>query len=274
MTDTIILKFFAEYIEKHLGIVYTDANYFQLEHRLRDISHQLGLKDVPELYSKAQVSIEGAFKALLLDLATNNETSFYRDSQVFTALGKFIIPDLLRKFNNPASINIWSAAASSGQEVYTIAMELETMRKDIPGFPQTTIFATDISDTILKRAQAGIYSQLEVQRGLPARQLADYFDPIDKDQWQVKDFIKRSVSFAKLNLLDHWAGIGPFDIVYCRNVLIYQNVENKKKVLQQIHRVMKPGGYLILGAAESLFGLSDAFEQFNDEKTIVYIKKG
>jgi chemotaxis protein methyltransferase CheR len=273
VTDTVILKFFADYIEKQLGIVYTDANYFQLEHRLRDISHQLGFRDVPELFAKAQIGIEGSFKALLLDLATNNETSFYRDAHVFTALGKFIIPDLKKKFSNLSSMNIWSAASSSGQEVYTIAMELENLRKTRTDIPSCTIFASDISDTILKRAQSGTYSQLEVQRGLPETYLNEYFDALDNNQWQIKERIRKNISFAKLNLLDQWGSIGPFEIIYCRNVLIYQSVENKKKVLEQLHKVLRPGGYLILGAAESLFGLSDNFDQFNDDKTIVYIKK-
>lgn len=273
MTDTTVLKFFADYIESQLGIMYTDANYFQLEHRLRDISHQLGMNDINELYAKAKTSIEGSFKNLLLDLATNNETSFYRDSHVFKALGKFIIPDLIQKFNYPKAINIWSAAASSGQEIYTIAMEIEGLRRLNPSFPSGTYFASDISDTILRRAKDGIYSQLEVQRGLPAKSLIEFFDQIDDSRWQVKENVRKNVSFKKLNLLDPWGAIGPFEIIYCRNVLIYQNIENKKKVLKQLADVLRPGGYLILGAAESLFGITDAFEQVTDDKTIVYKKK-
>lgn len=273
MTDLTILKFFADYIERQLGIVYADANFFQLEHRLRDISHQLGLRDIPELYAKARNGIDGSFKNLLLDLATNNETSFYRDSHVFTALGTIMIPDLLKKFKNLNSINIWSAAASSGQEIYTIAMELENLRKNNPAIPEPILLASDISDTILRRAKEGIYSQLEVQRGLPASHLQEYFDQVENNHWRVKEFLRRNLTFKKLNLLEPWGSLGPFEIIYCRNVLIYQSVENKKKVLEAILEVLRPGGYLILGAAESLFGLSNAFEQVGDEKTIVYVKK-
>lgn len=275
MTDETILKFFADYIEEHLGIVYTHTNYFQLEHRLQDISHQLGMKNIDELYSKAKVSIDGLFKNLLLDLATNNETSFFRDIYVFKCLGKLIIPSLLQNSSNENNslskpLKIWSAAASSGQEVYSIAMELDACKKKDPLFPEVSLFASDISDTILKRAREGVYSQLEVQRGLPVKNLIEYFEQIDSNQWRVKDFLRKQVEFRKLNLLESWMGIGPFDVIFCRNVLIYQNVENKKKVVEQFIKVLQPGGYLVLGAAESLFGINEEFDQVTDEKAIVY----
>jgi chemotaxis protein methyltransferase CheR len=273
MTEPAILKFFADYIETQLGIVYTDTNYFQLEYRLRDISHQLGLKDINDLYTKARISIEGSFKNLLLDLATNNETSFYRDAHVFKALGKFILPDIMKLLNDPTTINIWSAASSSGQEIYTIAMEMDSLRRSNPALPQCTYFATDISDSILKRAKEGIYTQLEVQRGLPAKNLIEYFDQCDGTLWKVKESLRSNITFKKLNLLEPWGPIGPFEIIYCRNVLIYQNVENKKRVVNQLLTVLRPGGYLILGAAESMFGISDDFDQVTDDKTIVYRKK-
>lgn len=273
MTETKILKFFADYIESQVGIVYTDVNYFQLDHRLHDIAHQLGMKNVDELYSRATQSLEGSFKNLLLDLATNNETSFYRDAHVFTALGRIIIPDLLEMNPNLDSLRIWSAAASSGQEIYTIAMELEQLRKSGAIVPSTQFLASDISETILKRAQTGIYSQLEVQRGLPARLLIENFDQIDDNQWKVKDKLKRDIEFRKINLLEPWYGLGHFEIIYCRNVLIYQNVENKKKVLNKFLEILKPGGYLVLGAAESVFGLSEDFEVITQDKTILFKKK-
>ena len=275
MTDESILKFFADYIEANLGIVYTHTNYFQLEHRLQDISHQLGMRNIDELYSKAKVSIEGLFKNLLLDLATNNETSFFRDIYVFKSLGKFIIPSLLQSSINESNfvakpLKIWSAAASSGQEIYSIAMELDACKKKDPLFPEVSLFASDISDTILKRSREGVYSQLEVQRGLPVKNLIEYFEQIDSNQWRVKEFLRKQVEFRKLNLLEPWGGIGPFDVIFCRNVLIYQNVENKKRVVEQFIKVLQPGGYLVLGAAESLFGINEEFDQVTDEKAIVY----
>lgn len=272
MTDVSILKFFADYIESQVGIVYTDINYFQLDHRLQDIAHQLGMKDVQELYGKAKVSIESSFKNLLLDLATNNETSFYRDAHVFTAIEKMMLPELLRLYPHMNEVHIWSAASSSGQELYTIMMEFYRLKKLNSSTPSPRILASDISETILKRAQAGMYSQLEVQRGLPARMLVENFEQINDNQWKVKPHLQNQVEFRKLNLLDSFSTIGPFHIIYCRNVLIYQSIENKTRVLDKIYDLLVPGGYLVLGAAESIFGLSNKFELISDEKTILYRK--
>lgn len=273
MSEEIILKFFADYIEKQLGIVYSETNYFQLSHRLHDISQQLGLKNLQELHKKASTSIDGNFKSMLLDLATNNETSFYRDSHIFKSLGTLILPEILSRPSPPTTINIWSAAVSSGQEIYSIAMELDAFSKQTPNSPNFTLLASDISDIILKRAKEGIYSQLEIQRGLPTKSLLEYFDQIDGNQWRVKDHLKRNITFKKINLLDQWLDIDMFDIIFCRNVLIYQNVENKKLVVNQFAKVLKPEGYLIMGAAESLFGISDQFSQITSEKVIIYKKK-
>lgn len=273
MSEDIILKFFADYIEKNLGIVYSETNYFQLSHRLFDIANQLGLKNIEELYSQACISIEGNLKRKLLDLATNNETSFYRDAHIFKALGQLILPSLISNQPEINPIRIWSAASSSGQEVYTIAMELDQYQKTNPNSPNFSILASDISETILKRAQSGVYSQLEVQRGLPAKNLIEYFDQVENNQWKVKDFLRKNIEFRKINLLDYWSDLEIFDIIFCRNVLIYQNVENKTKVVNQFTRVLRPGGFLVLGAAESLFGISEQFEQVTQDKIIVYRKK-
>jgi chemotaxis protein methyltransferase CheR len=266
-----ILKFFADYIESQLGIIYVEANYFQLEHRLRDIATQLGYVDIESLYKEAQKSISGPMKSLLLDLATNNETSFFRDAGIYTALSQYIIPDLMSQ-GLKANIQIWSAASSSGQEAYSITMELEELRKIRPGIPPVKMLVSDVSDTILKRAQAGVYSQIEVQRGLPAKLLVQYFDKLENDKWQVKSSLKSSMTFKKINLLEDWGLIGPFDIVFIRNVLIYQNVENKKKVINSVYNKLNEKGFLILGAAESLFGVSDKFKQISVNSSIIYQK--
>jgi chemotaxis protein methyltransferase CheR len=273
VTSENTLKFFASYIESQLGIVYVEANYFQLEHRLKDISTQLGFEDVDSLYKEAQSGIKGTMKNLLLDLATNNETSFFRDGGVFKTLSDLIIPSLCA---NPSGKNlrIWSAASSSGQEAYSIAMELSELRRGNSNMPPTEMLVSDVSETILKRAQGGLYSQLEVQRGLPAKLMVQYFDKEENDYWRVKPELQKGMNFKKINLLEDWGMIGPFDIVFVRNVLIYQNVENKKKVIQNMFDKIVPGGFLVLGAAESLFGISDKFEQISHDKVIVFKRKG
>jgi len=267
-----VLKFFADYIENQLGIIYVEANYFQLEHRLKDIAVQLGFADVVELYQSARSGISGQMKSLLLDLATNNETSFFRDASIFKALSECIIPDLIKNPNRRV-INLWSAAASSGQEVYSVAMEIDQARLQNPSIPPIKYLASDVSDTILKRAEAGVYSQLEVQRGLPARLMITYFDKNEQDLWVVKSSLRRDISFTKINLLHDWGYIGPFDIIFCRNVLIYQSVENKKKIIKEIWKRLSPGGYLVLGAAESLFGLSNDFDQLVHGTAVFHRKK-
>lgn len=267
-----IMKFFAKYIESQLGITYVEANYFQLEHRLKDISTQLGFAGVDELYQKAKLSIEGQMKSLILDLSTNNETSFFRDGAIFKCLSRVIVPEILSKQSYP-SLKIWSAASSSGQEAYSILMELAQARITNPSWPEPYLLASDVSDTILKRAQNAVYTQLEVQRGLPARLLVQYFEKEGEMNWKIKEDLKKNVEYRKINLLDNWAHIGPFDIVFCRNVLIYQSVENKKRVIEKIHDLLTPNGVMVLGAAESLFGISDRFKQRNEEGAVFYQKQ-
>ena len=272
MENQVILKFFADYIQSELGIIYVEANYFQLEHRLKDIATQLGYEDILALYQEARLGISGQMKSLLLDLATNNETSFFRDQSIFKALSECIVPDLI-KSGKKLSLSLWSAASSSGQEVYSIAMEVDQARQTNHDIPVLKIFASDVSDTILKRAQQATYSQLEVQRGLPARLMIQYFDKNDDEKWVVKNSLRTGISFRKLNLLHHWGGIGPFDIIFCRNVLIYQSVENKIRIIKEMVSRLNPGGYLVLGAAESLFGLSQDFEQLVHGSAVFYRKK-
>lgn len=269
-----MLKFFADYIEANLGIVYVEANYFQLEHRLQQIVTQLGFMNLEDLYGKAKIRIDGMMKNLLLDLATNNETSFFRDAAIFKAFSQFVVPETIEVGGLLSSINVWSAACSSGQEAYSIAMEYEGCRQANPGLPRLSMRLSDISETILKRAQEGLYSQLEVQRGLPARNLIQYFDKVDDDKWRVKSILKTGIEFKKINLLEEWGrDHGPFHVIFCRNVLIYQNVDNKKKVIEKLCNHLAPRGFLFLGAAESMFGISNSFEQLESHGAIVHRKR-
>lgn len=270
-TSESVLRYFASYIESQLGIVYVEANFFQLEHRLKDIAVQLGYADVDALFTEAQKGISGMMKSLILDLATNNETSFFRDAGIFKALSGHMVPTLCSQ-GQKSSLRIWSAASSSGQEAYSIAMELSEIRKTDISVPALQMLVSDVSDTILKRASSGTYSQLEVQRGLPAKLMVQYFDKLENDQWKVKSFLQQGMTFKKINLLEDWGSIGPFDIVFIRNILIYQSVENKKKIIENIYQKLAPNGFLVLGAAESLFGISNKFLQVAHDKAIVYQK--
>jgi chemotaxis protein methyltransferase CheR len=234
------------------------------------------------LWEKAKVggihgSMDGSMKLLLIDTATNNETSFFRDPMVFKAIRTVLDSLIAKKSSTYERLRIWSAACSTGQEVYSLAIMLEGMGAKIPFTYE--ILATDISERVLKRASDGRYSQLEVQRGLAATQLVKYFKPEtpasanDPAFWTINSELKRNITFQKLNLLDPWPGHKTCDIVLCRNVLIYQTIENKKKVVAKIADILEPGGFLILGGAESLIGISDALDYVTIEGAVVYRKK-
>jgi chemotaxis protein methyltransferase CheR len=267
------LDFFAAFVRSQLGIVYKSENYYQLESRIRDISVQLGFESPQKLYESAKVGITDAMRLLILDIATNNETQFFRDPSVFDAFEKNILTDpLFQNLTEP--LTIWSAACSSGQEPYSIAMLLSKSTVKLPyGFK---IVATDISQRILDRARSGSYSQLEIQRGLPAVLLVRHFDKIDSNgavNFQVKAELKKQIDFRALNLIKPFPpNLPQFHIILCRNVLIYQDIESKKAIIARIMEKLVPGGFFIMGGAESLIGLYDGLEQIRHANAVIYRK--
>lgn len=271
-----LLLFFARYIEQELGIVYHEASFFQLEHRLEQIAQQMGHSGIEELYRECKDGVPARIKDRLLDIATNNETSFFRDQSVFQALSGSVFHKALDlKSGQSGDLTVWSAACSSGQEAVSIAIEYDQFcrRENLSVVPQLKVTLTDISGAILKRAEEGVYSQLEIDRGMPQKLRSEYFEAADGGKYKVKPFLRKGFEFRKLNLLESFYGFGPFDIVFCRNVLIYQEIENKKKVLNKILQLMNPRACLFLGAAESMIGLSDAFEQVSFQGAVFFRRK-
>lgn len=262
-----IYQFFAKKIEEMTGIVYSSSNFFQLETRLNDVAKFLGLNSIEALYEQAQTGIGGAFHQYLLDISTNNETSFFRDTNVFRNIEATILA------KKPKHLRIWSAACSSGQEPLSLAMTIMewSAKNDFPISFQ--ILATDISDRILSRAKSGVYSQLEVQRGLPAPLLVKYFGKNEKDQWCVQRELLQKIEFQEVNLLAPLPFREKFDLILCRNVLIYQTVERKIDILNRISDVLHEDGHLILGSGESMIGLSDKFNLICVNSTVLYSKK-
>ncbi len=293
MKTSEILKFFADYIKKNIGIIFDEQNFFQLQNRLESISHLLALEpsatvahepqqgsELQALYDYALAQgISGPFKQLLLDVATNNETSFFRDPKVFQQIEQLVQSWLLLQPQVPLlggkpTFEIWSAAASSGQEALSLAMlGRELQGKGSLPF-DLEILGTDVSERMLERARAARYSQLEVQRGLSAARLIRYFSKDEgplpgvgggggvgggmdekSETWVAKSELINCLTFQKLNLLDEFGFVGKFDLILCRNVLIYQNVPGKMAILEKLVRALKPGGFLILGSGESLIGL-------------------
>ncbi len=268
------LKYFADFIQKEIGIIYGLQVYFQLEQRLEKIATYLGLASTDEVYAKAvKEGIAGDFKQFLLDIATNNETSFFRDPKVFDAIQNHILPNLKKDFPNAFSYRIWCAAASFGQEPYSIAMLVHEFMKANPGHPRIEILATDIADHALKRCREARYSQLEVQRGLSAIRLVQYFTKDEDGSWSLKPEIRNMVDFRKQNLLDTFQALGSFHLVSCRYVLIYQDTDKKKEIFQRLERTIFPKGHLILGGSESAMGLATDLDQISLTGAIFYQKK-
>ncbi len=269
----LILPYFANVIEKELGIIYAEHNYFQLQNRLEGIAKLMGVESIQELYDSAQKGIAPAFKQLLLDVATNNETSFFRDPRIFKIMENVFLPAFLEYSQSPKKLKIWSAASSTGQEALSVAMMIKEWNLKNGKKIDFSIIGTDISQRVLTQAKSAKYSQLEVQRGLPTPLLIKYFTKDSEDKWTAKPDLAQHTSFRTLNLKEHFIFSEPFDLVLCRNVLIYQNVDGKKDILNRIKSQMDMNGFLVLGSGESLLGLSEDFEQRQNEGAVIYKKK-
>ena len=267
-----MLTYFSTLIEKETGIQYNAINGHLLENRLRDLAKVMGFADVEAFWKDVKSrSLRPSEREMVLDLATNNETSFFRDPEVFD----FFKNEFVSKMTTPDKpFKVWCAASSTGQEIYSLAMIMAQLKES--GCSRNyDILATDFSERVLEQAKRGIYSQLEVQRGLSAHLLTRYFaQEIEQNsaqpKFRVKPELTSHVRFQRQNLLDPWVNKGPFQIIFCRNVLIYQDVENKRKVIARLATVLAPGGYLVLGGAESLLGLSSDFDMQIYGKACVY----
>ena len=272
VTSHEIIAFFSDLIEKETGIRYDASNSHLLDNRLIELAKTMDYADVGVFWKEVKSrGLKSNEREMVLDLATNNETSFFRDPEVFDFFRNEFVPNCT-KADSP--IRIWSAACSTGQEPYSLAIVLAELRET--GVPRLyEMLVSDFSQRVLNHAQSGVYSQLQVQRGLPSRMLVRYFEQVSLDtkrlpMFKIKPELARSMSFRRINLLEPWTHQGSFDIVFCRNVLIYQNIENKRRVIARIANCLSPGGYLILGGAESLVGLSTDFTVQIFGKACVY----
>jgi chemotaxis protein methyltransferase CheR len=260
-------KYLQEEIYRESGIVLDQDKHYLLESRLMPVARAAKLASLDELCSRLRAKASPDLARRVIEALTTNETLFFRDMAPFEALRQLIVPELLKK--QARKLSIWSAAASSGQEAYSIAMLLREMA--LPAGPAVEILGTDLSEQILDRAREAKYVQFEVNRGLPAPYLVKYFKREGLD-WILKDEIRKMVRFRQFDLRQAMGSLGKFDIVFCRNVLIYFDVETKIKILNQILTVLNPGGYLLLGGAETTLNLHDKFERIAVGATAVYRK--
>ena len=244
-------------VKERSGIVLTPEKAYLVDNRLAPIARHTEHADVAALLATLRAKHDENLLLEVTDALTTNESFFFRDQKPFDAFRDLMLPLVLENNADKRSLKIWCAACSSGQEPYSLAMILKDQAAKMDGWT-IDIIGTDISHTILDRAKEGIYTQFEVQRGLPAKYLVQYFQK-DNDLWVVSDELKQMVDYRYFNLLDNPATLGTFDIIFCRNVLIYFDPETKTKVLDSVAKSMAPNGFLTLGAAETIFGLSDAF---------------
>ena len=256
-----------EYLRKLLkdrsGLMLSADKQYLVESRLTPVSRKHGLTSLGELVAKIRVGNED-LTVDVVEAMTTNESFFFRDKIPFEHFRDAIMPQLMTARARERRIRIWCAAASTGQEPYSLAMMLKEMKDKLGGW-RVEILGTDISVDVLEKAKAGVYSQFEVQRGLPIQMLVKYFTQAG-DTWQIAPDIRAMVQYRQHNLLAEFAGFGRFDVVFCRNVLIYFDQETKSSVLNRIARQLDPDGYLVLGAAETVVGLSDAFKPIPEKR--------
>jgi chemotaxis protein methyltransferase CheR len=250
------------------AIVLEPGKEYLAESRLLPLVRESGFRTLGELISRLRSEQSNGLHQKVVEAMTTNETSFFRDSHPFEALRRSVIPDLITKRAAERRLHIWCAACSTGQEPYCIAMLL---REYFPGLSAWSLrlVASDISREILDRARSGCYSQLEVNRGLPASLLVKYFAR-EGTNWRIRADLRRMIDFREVNLAAPLPGLPPMDIVFLRNVLIYFDVETKKAILGKVRRLMRPDGYLFLGGAETTLNLDPAFERVPLEDSACY----
>jgi chemotaxis protein methyltransferase CheR len=256
-----------EYLRKllkdHSGLDLSADKQYLIESRLLPLARKAGLADIGQLVQKLKGG-SSAVIAQVVEAMTTNETFFFRDKVPFDHFRDSILPEIIKAHANRKSIRIWCAAGSTGQEPYSLAMCVKEMGPALSGW-RVEILATDISQEVLEKSKAGIYSQFEVQRGLPIQMLVKYFKQIG-ELWQLNPDIRAMVQHRQLNLLHDFSQLGVFDVIFCRNVLIYFDQETKINIFGRLARMMEPDGFLVLGAAETVVGLTDVFKPFPERR--------
>jgi chemotaxis protein methyltransferase CheR len=256
-------EFLRKFLKERSGLDLSAEKQYLVESRLIPLARRANLPGIAELVQK----IKGGSEALSSDVVeamTTNETFFFRDKIPFEHFRNSIMPEVLRARAHRKSVRIWCAAGSTGQEPYSLAMCLKEMGSLLAGW-RIEILATDLSQEVLEKSKAGLYTQFEVQRGLPIQMLVQYFKQA-ADMWQLNADIRAMVQHRQLNLLKDFSHLGSFDVIFCRNVLIYFDQDTKAGIFDRFTKVIEPDGVLVLGAAESVVGISDAFTPYPERR--------
>jgi len=253
-------------LRQRSGLVLSPDKAYLMESRLLPVARKWKLAGFEDLVKSIRTKPDEALVRDVVEAMTTNESFFFRDIKPFDQFKELVLPAMLKNRTGQRRLRIWSAACSSGQEPYSLAMILSEMASQLAGWT-IEIVATDLSNEILTRAKEGVYSQFEVQRGLPVALLVKYFSQ-SGDRWQISPKIRAMVDYREFNLLTDPTVLGRFDVVFCRNVLIYFDQETKAKVLERIANLMPEDGFLFLGGAETVLGLTERFKLINGQRGV------
>ena len=262
-------RFLEQHVYSQAGIVLEEDKHYLFESRLTPIVRQLGLGSINDLCALIQATRESEVGRRVVEAMTTNETYFFRDPAHYEAIRTVLLPRLKEARRDTRKLRFWSAAASTGQEAYSLAMLL---LDDAFGDWNIQILGTDFSSQVLERARSGKYHQIEVNRGLPAALLVRHFRRSGVD-WQLSEQVRRMARFETIDLRKSMRALGPFDLVFCRNVLIYFDAGTRKEILKELHGTLFRGGWLLLGGAETAFGVEQWFERQTVRSSTVYVAR-
>ena len=255
-------------IRERSAIVVDESKAYLVESRLMPLLYAEGVSDVDELTWRLRSGHYTPLHGKVVDAIANHETWFFRDMYPFEALKTVILPELMRQREGERRLRIWSAASSSGQEIYSVAMLMREHFSPLANW-KLNLLGTDVSESILRRARAGVYSQMEVNRGLPIVLLTRYFEKFGLD-WVLSPEIRSMVELQSMNLAREWPALGPFDVIFLRNVMIYFPLEVRRQILRRVREALRPDGYLFLGSAETTMNLDDGYERVAFQKSFYY----
>jgi chemotaxis protein methyltransferase CheR len=253
--------------ERSAVVLESDKRYL-VEARLAPVIRQLGEPSISDLVTKLRKGTGNGFPTKIVEALVTSETSFFRDLVPFEMLRKQVLPEFIASRASKRKLSIWSAACSTGQEPYTIAMTIREYFPELANW-NITILGTDISTEVIAKAIDGRYTQFEANRGLPAKLMVKYFHQ-KGTTWQVDAAIRKMVEFRPMNLIDRWPAWPMYDLLFLRNVMIYFDVPTKREILSRVTKVLRPDGYLVLGGAETTIGISDAFRRAEHLKSGYY----
>ncbi len=262
-------EYLTNYLLKTSGLSLGDNKEYLLEARLVPLAQSLDIEGISQLVAELKKGLNKALATSVTEAMTTNETSFFRDKRPFEELTELILPPLIEARRNIKRLNIWCAAGATGQEPYSILMTIKEHFPELDSW-NISLVATDIAAAPIAKGKKGEYSQFEVQRGLPIQLLMKHFEQTEAG-WQIKPSFREAVKWHQLNLLDNFGKLGVFDIIFCRNVLIYFQNETKRDILDRQSTMIREDGYLILGAAETVLGISESYKRFKECRSAIYL---